>query len=572
MSDIDARDGAQRTALHRACEDADVDKVKYLLKKKASVNLKDKNNWTPLHCAASAKSLEIVKMLLKAGADPTMITNTETTALHYLSRLPVETGKKKDAKDGLLAVLKTVLEKGARVNAKNSTGMTALHEAAYKGCDATIAFLLKNGASLEEKDKYGETPLHYAMRAARKENVAALLAAGAKADVQGTRGTPKDVAADGQLLEVVQEFDGKRREEKNDKAEKEDDDGLGAVLATNADDLPDKVKKSLQSGAFSNDLVNANFKEVLHILQFITRKRYINLDASLVKRTDPLKVYSNLSLVPGQSFPSTLYNATNAAGEKFLIRRLPHEKKKAKIQNLREIALLAKLDHVNLPSYVESYIYGDECWLVMEGLEGALLKSFMKVKPTENDMSFIIRQVLKVLYYFQQGNLVHRTITSSNLFITTNGDLKLLDLKSLNDIDMISLGQMVGLPAWMAPEVIFGQRAVTGAVDIWSVGLIAYEMANGALPTTKNDLQALFLTATDPSPPAPNPSATISPILQDFINVCLSKDPEKRPAPEELYKHEFIATGPARTAMLPRIQTLFSLFENLMPEEGAAAE
>jgi len=67
MSEIDARDGAQRTALHRACEAGDVEKVKQLLKKKASVNLKDKNNWTPLHCAASAKSLEIVRLLIKAG-------------------------------------------------------------------------------------------------------------------------------------------------------------------------------------------------------------------------------------------------------------------------------------------------------------------------------------------------------------------------------------------------------------------------------------------------------------------------------------------------------------------------
>jgi ankyrin repeat protein len=150
MSEIDARDGSQRTALHRACEEADMDKVKFLLKKKAAVNAKDKNNWTPLHCAASSKSLEIVRLLLKAGADPAMITNTETTALHYLCRLPIEPGKKKD---GLLAVLKSLLEKGARVNAKNSTGMTCLHEAAYKGSEATITFLIKNGAAIEEKDK-----------------------------------------------------------------------------------------------------------------------------------------------------------------------------------------------------------------------------------------------------------------------------------------------------------------------------------------------------------------------------------------------------------------------------------
>jgi hypothetical protein len=115
--------------------------------------------------------------------------------------------------------------------------------------------------------------------------------------------------------------------------------------------------------------------------------------ASLIKRTDPSKVYANLQLIPGQAFPSTYYHAANANGEKvaspllssfclfqlflhfppflivplfttqFLIRRLPHEKKKAKVQNIREIAFLAKLEHANLPTFYESYIFGDECWV-----------------------------------------------------------------------------------------------------------------------------------------------------------------------------------------------------------------
>eukprot|EP01102_Stenamoeba_stenopodia_P021998 TRINITY_DN9011_c0_g1_i1.p1 TRINITY_DN9011_c0_g1~~TRINITY_DN9011_c0_g1_i1.p1 ORF type:complete len:569 (+),score=146.30 TRINITY_DN9011_c0_g1_i1:78-1784(+) len=568
MSEIDARDAAQRTALHRACEAGDLEKVKHLLKKKASVNVKDKNNWTPLHCAASSKSLEIVRLLLKAGADPTITTNTETTALHYLSRLPVET-KKKDSKDGVLALLKILLEKGARVNAKNSTGMTALHEAAYKGSDATIAFLLKNGATLEEKDKYGETPLHYAMRAAKKENVEALLQAGAKPDVAGKRGTAVDVAEDKSLVSIVKDFSKtKDPNEKRNKDEKEEDDGLGVVLATNAEDLPDKVKKSLTAGAFSNDKVNANFKEVLHILQFITRKRYVNLDANLIKRTDPTKVYPTLQLLTGQQFPSTYYHAKNNNGEKFLIRRLPNEKKKIIYQNIREIAYLSKLDHANLPTFVESYIHGDECWIVMQPIEGSLLKNFFgKVQFTEQDISFIVRQILKVLYYFQQGNLVHRSVNSSNIFIGTNGEVKLLDLNNLTDADMIPTGQMCGPPMWMSPEMIEGKQTVSGATDIWGVGLIVTEMANGGTVQYASDLQAMFKIATQDPPGLSNPN-NFSATLRSFLNICLEKNPAKRLIPEELYKHDFITTGPARPAMVERMKDLFTALETDAPTDS----
>jgi serine/threonine protein kinase len=92
---------------------------------------------------------------------------------------------------------------------------------------------------------------------------------------------------------------------------------------------------------------------------------------------------------------------------------------------------------------------------------------------------------------------------------------------------------------------------------------VAFDMANGGLPPAKNDLASMFITVTDPQPPQLKDPLAVSTTFQNFLSSCLNKDPEKRPIPEELYKHDFITTGPARPAMQQRIQNLFSMIENL---------
>lgn len=98
---------------------------------------------------------------------------------------------------------------------------------------------------------------------------------------------------------------------------------------------------------------------------------------------------------------------------------------------------------------------------------------------------------------------------------------------------------VVGTPYWMAPEVIRGQEYGT-KVDVWSLGIMALEMAEGEPPLLDlPPLRALFLIATQ-GPPQLKDKAKWSPSFVRFLERCFEKDPEQRADVDELVRHAFI--------------------------------
>jgi len=105
---------------------------------------------------------------------------------------------------------------------------------------------------------------------------------------------------------------------------------------------------------------------------------------------------------------------------------------------------------------------------------------------------------------------------------------------------------IVGTPYWMAPELIRGQNYDT-KVDIWSLGIMVMEMAQGEPPYMEfPPLRALFLITTKGIPDLNEPQKWSQP-FREFVSLCLEKDPEKRPSASELLE----ARSPALFRLLP---------------------
>ena len=102
---------------------------------------------------------------------------------------------------------------------------------------------------------------------------------------------------------------------------------------------------------------------------------------------------------------------------------------------------------------------------------------------------------------------------------------------------------VVGTPSWMAPELVVGAK-YDGKVDIWSLGIVTLEMAEGEPPNLReNPMKALYLTATGP-PPSLTEKHKWSQEFNRFVERCLTKDPEMRPNAEQLLNDPFIALVP----------------------------
>jgi serine/threonine protein kinase len=130
---------------------------------------------------------------------------------------------------------------------------------------------------------------------------------------------------------------------------------------------------------------------------------------------------------------------------------------------------------------------------------------------------------------------------SDNILLTIDGRIKLADFGYCAQLSSATQkrNSVVGTPYWMAPELIRGQDYDT-RVDVWSLGVMAIEMAEGEPPYLEYPpVRALFLIATNGCPKIAEPAAW-STLFIDFMDRCLDMDPVKRPMAAGLRSHPFL--------------------------------
>ncbi|KAI8918257.1 kinase-like domain-containing protein [Powellomyces hirtus] len=206
----------------------------------------------------------------------------------------------------------------------------------------------------------------------------------------------------------------------------------------------------------------------------------------------------------------------------------------------QEISILSELDSKWVTRYYGSYIRGTKLWIVMEYCEAGSLLDMIKTNPmSEQHVAVVMRELLCGLEYIHRHGKIHRDIKAANVLVTAAGDVKLADFGVSAQVTatITKKNTFVGTPYWMAPEVIL-RSAYNAKADIWSLGITAWELANGLPPHANiHPMRVLFII---PQQPSPVPDESFSDEFKDFIAHCLAKRPSQRPTAAELLRHPFI--------------------------------
>lgn len=224
-----------------------------------------------------------------------------------------------------------------------------------------------------------------------------------------------------------------------------------------------------------------------------------------------------------------------------------------------EAQAAAQLNHENIITIYDLGEDGDIYYIAMEFLEGEDLKTVLqKKKLTLPEKLNIILQICSGLEYAHKMGVVHRDVKPANVMVLGTGKIKLMDfgIAHMASSDMTRTGMIIGTPDYMSPEQVMGKK-IDNRSDIFSVGVIFYEMMSGKKPFTSDSVTSiLYKIAHEPIPSFDELGVEVPLEIETIINKAAEKEPEKRyqamaemikdlKAVIELYGEQKMATMPS---------------------------
>ena len=242
---------------------------------------------------------------------------------------------------------------------------------------------------------------------------------------------------------------------------------------------------------------------------------------------------------------ASIFRATDVRDNRVVALKIPHPDMEAdpilfdRFQ--RESNIGERLIHPNVMR-----VYGGEkrsrIYMVMEWCQGRLLREIIDNEKLSQERAIkITREVLRALDYIHANGVVHRDLKPENIMVDEHDNIKLIDFGIASDtsarrLTYANFTATLGTPNYIAPEQVKGKRG-DGRTDIYSMGVILYEMLTGKVPFTGSSPIAAMneRLLNYPVPPSiVNPS--ISPQIQEVIYRALERDPKNRYASA----HEFL--------------------------------
>ena len=199
---------------------------------------------------------------------------------------------------------------------------------------------------------------------------------------------------------------------------------------------------------------------------------------------------------------------------------------------LREIRLLASLNHPNIAVLRTALTYENQLVMIMEFVEGETLANRIARAPisTAEAVNYS-EQILSALGYAHKHNIIHRDIKPANMMLTPQGVVKLMDFgiaRSGTDGSLTSTGTTLGSLNYMPPEQVRGDAADARS-DIYSFGISLYELLTGKLPFQGDSQYSLMTAQLNQQPASPiSLRADVPPALNEIILMAMAKEPGDR--------------------------------------------
>ena len=199
---------------------------------------------------------------------------------------------------------------------------------------------------------------------------------------------------------------------------------------------------------------------------------------------------------------------------------------------LREIKLLASLDHPNIAELRTALTLSNRLVMVMEYVEGTTLSARLEQGPIPaSEAVGYIKQVLSALAYAHGRNVIHRDIKPANMMLTPSGTVKLMDFgiaRASGDQSMTVTGTTVGSLYYMSPEQVKGST-VDARSDLYSLGVSLYEMVTGQCPFKANSDYSIMTAQLQERPKPPSElQPGLPPQLNGIILHAMAKEPADR--------------------------------------------
>ena len=208
---------------------------------------------------------------------------------------------------------------------------------------------------------------------------------------------------------------------------------------------------------------------------------------------------------------------------------------------VREIKVHARLSHPNVVIFYNATVLEGQLLMTTELVEGSTLAHLLEAGPVALPQAVsYVSQVLSALSYAHQHGIVHREITPEHIIITPEGTVKLGGFglaKGANDAQLTQAGAVLGSLRYISPEQVKGSTTLDGRADLYSLGVVLYEMVTGRPPFESKSQFDVMLAHVNQAPPPPlELQPDLPPALNEIILKALAKDPAERFASAEEFQ------------------------------------
>ncbi|MFO0682095.1 MAG: protein kinase [Sandaracinus sp.] len=256
----------------------------------------------------------------------------------------------------------------------------------------------------------------------------------------------------------------------------------------------------------------------------------------------------------GRGATGVVHLALDPTGREVAVKRMIGLDARTSERAMREASV--RMRHPNVIEVLGAGLDAEgQTYIVMERLEGATLSQHMSAGvPLATFLRWMADAAAGVAALHARG-IVHRDVKPSNVFVTRDGQVKVLDFGAAAYLEAATLltmsGAVIGTPAYLSPEQARGARVVDARADVWALGIMLFEGIVGTRPFARGSALGNMLAAV--SEPTPAMGLADAAELEELVHACLAKSASERPTAAALAARLRALPPPSRASAPPAL-------------------